>query len=139
MIATSSVFELFQFKPPWFWLRANLLVVASIMVGHLLVVLLLLGTLAAWAETPKFEPSPQDQALQGLGLIMKGLRGMIEQVPLYGPPELAPNGDIILRRISPIQNPPGSRSAPATPPSLSPTPPTHITPAPPLPGSGLPM
>ena len=47
------------------------------------------------------QPTPREQTLQGLDMIMQGLKRMIEQVPLYGPPELAPNGDIILRRISP--------------------------------------
>ncbi|MEI8395827.1 MAG: hypothetical protein WCF85_13890 [Rhodospirillaceae bacterium] len=62
------------------------------------------------------EPTPREQTIQGIDLIMKGLRGMLEQVPLYGPPELTPNGDIILRRLSPPGNPPVP-AAPTPPPS----------------------
>jgi len=74
--------------------------------------------LAALADPPAATgPSPQEQAIQGLDLVMKGLRGMIEQVPLYGPPEVLPNGDIILRRLSPAAPQP-----PAPAPSIAPVP-----------------
>lgn len=63
-------------------------------------------------------PTPQEQAMQGLDLILKGLRGMIEQVPIYGPPEMLPNGDILIRRVSPPPDAPtgttpGTKPAPA--------------------------
>ena len=66
------------------------------------------------ADPPSAGATPQEQAMQGLELVMKGLKGMIEQVPLYGPPEILPNGDIIVRRISP---PPPGEPAPATAPA----------------------
>lgn len=71
-------------------------------------VLVMAAPPALRAEEPAApsQPTPQEQTLQGLDLILQGLKRMIEQVPLYGPPELAPNGDIILRRLSPGEPPP---------------------------------
>lgn len=69
-------------------------------------ILVVAAPLTAAADGPATTPSPQEQAIQGLDMIMKGLRGMIEQVPLYGPPEILPNGDIIVRRISPTTDQP---------------------------------
>jgi len=70
-------------------------------------VLVTAAPLAARADEPApAQPSPREQTMQGLDLIMQGLKRMIEQVPLYGPPELTPNGDIILRRLSPGEPPP---------------------------------
>ncbi|MEI6558321.1 MAG: hypothetical protein WCO00_07915 [Rhodospirillaceae bacterium] len=61
-------------------------------------------------------PTPREQALQGLDMVMQGLRRIIEQVPLYGPPEIAPNGDIIMRRLTPGEpkapEPPSPAAAP---------------------------
>jgi len=73
----------------------------------LAVALVVAAPLAASAADGPPTPSPQEQALQGLDMVLKGLRGMIEQVPIYGPPEVLPNGDIILRRVSPPADQPG--------------------------------
>ncbi|MEI7608023.1 MAG: hypothetical protein WCJ64_11635 [Rhodospirillaceae bacterium] len=63
------------------------------------------------------QPTPREQTLQGLDLVMQGLKRMIEQVPLYGPPEMAPNGDIIIRRITPgSEAPPPALAPPAATP-----------------------
>jgi hypothetical protein len=35
---------------------------------------------------------------EGFGLIMDGLRLMLKRIPQYDPPEILPNGDIIIRR-----------------------------------------
>lgn len=55
----------------------------------------------ARADALRAEPSPQDQTLQGMDMILQGLRRMLEQVPLYGPPEITSEGDIIIRRVPP--------------------------------------
>ena len=70
------------------------------------------------AEPPSpAQPTPREQTLQGLDLVMQGLKRMIEQVPLYGPPEMAPNGDIVIRRLTPGNDAPPPALAPpaATP------------------------
>ena len=64
------------------------------------------------------QPTPREQTVQGLELIMQGLKRMIEQVPLYGPPEMTPNGDIILRRLSPPAD--GQPTPAAPPPAIAP-------------------
>ena len=56
--------------------------------------------------------TPGEQARQGLDLLMKALEGWVRQVPLFAPPEVTPDGDIIIRRLD--------RNRPAPPPSVPP-------------------
>lgn len=92
---------------------------------------ILLFVLAIFSASPAFAaersapPSgaaspdtPGEQARQGLDLLMRALQGWVRQVPLYAPPEILPNGDIIIRRLD--------RSAPeddgkSPPPSVPPS------------------
>jgi hypothetical protein len=54
-------------------------------------------------QPPPPQTSPQEQTLQGLEQMMLGLKRMVEQIPIYGPPEVTADGDIILRRIQPVR------------------------------------
>lgn len=79
----------------------------------------------ARADALKAEPSPQDHVVQGMDMILLGLRRMLEQVPIYGPPEINAEGDIVIRRIVPgppaNQPPPPPRPTFPSPGSLSPS------------------
>ncbi|MBP2311184.1 hypothetical protein [Azospirillum soli] len=77
------------------------------------------------ADTPGSPPSatpapmtPGEQARQGLDLLMKALEGWVRQVPLFAPPEVTPEGDIIIRRLDRNRPPPPPpETAPGTPPA----------------------
>lgn len=64
--------------------------------------------------------TPGEQARQGLDLLMKALEGWVRQMPLFAPPEVTPEGDIIIRRLDRNRPVP----PPATPGSTPPGAPT---------------
>jgi hypothetical protein len=74
-----------------------------------------LGVCAALASAPALaqsteppagqEPSGTQLTLEGLGKLMLGLQRMVEELPRYNLPEINENGDIILRRIDPHDQP----------------------------------
>jgi hypothetical protein len=69
-----------------------------------LVLVLLLGVGAARAQQPDPPaPPPPMPDIVGENFLrfLKGLRRLVEQVPLYEAPRVTPEGDIILRRIRP--------------------------------------
>lgn len=47
------------------------------------------------------DKSPETLALEGLDRMMRALELFVDTIPLYEPPEVLPNGDIIIRRIPP--------------------------------------
>jgi hypothetical protein len=47
-------------------------------------------------------PSPPDIMREGARRILDGIRRLVEQMPMFEPPRLTPEGDIILRRIRPV-------------------------------------
>lgn len=54
------------------------------------------------------EPSPGELAREGLETVLRALNQMLEELPVYGPPRLTPEGDIIIPRIRPEPDmPPG--------------------------------
>lgn len=67
------------------------------------------------AETAPQPVTPGEQAKQGFDLLLKALEGWIRQFPTYAPPEVTPEGDIIIRRLD--------RTRPAPPTAPQPTPP----------------
>jgi hypothetical protein len=58
---------------------------------------------AAVAETKTAKP-PEEIIREGAERIMEGVRAFIQRLPQYLPPEILPNGDVIIRRL-----PPGDR------------------------------
>ncbi|MFC5355212.1 hypothetical protein [Azospirillum himalayense] len=58
-------------------------------------------------STPGTPSTPGEQARQGVELLMKALEGWVRQVPMFAPPEVTPEGDIVIRRLD--------RSRPALP------------------------
>lgn len=54
---------------------------------------------AALAEEPP--PSPGELAAEGLEKMMRAIELFVDAIPMYAPPELLPNGDIIIRRLDP--------------------------------------
>jgi hypothetical protein len=86
-----------------------------------------LGVCAALASAPAFaqstgtpagqEPSGTQLTLEGLGKLMLGLQRMVEELPRYNLPEINENGDIIVRRIDPHDQP-GQPAQPMPPLSL---------------------
>ena len=55
-------------------------------------------------------PSATDRLQEGAAAIVDGLRMLMDQLQSYQPPEVLPNGDIIIRR-----RPPGEADPPAQP------------------------
>lgn len=47
------------------------------------------------------DKTPETLALEGLDRMMRALELFVDTIPLYEPPEVLPNGDIIIRRIPP--------------------------------------
>ena len=70
-------------------------------------------------------PTPGDQAKQGVELLLKALDGWIRQLPSYAPPEVTPEGDIIIRRLD--RNRPTVPGAPPVGPPDPNTPPGGAT------------
>jgi hypothetical protein len=65
----------------------------------------LLGTMPAspaHAQAERQEqPSPSERLQEGAAAIVDGLRMLMDQLQSYQPPEVLPNGDIIIRRRPP--------------------------------------
>jgi hypothetical protein len=57
----------------------------------------LLTAHAAAAET-KSANAPEEMIRDGALRIMEGVRAFIERLPQFLPPEILPNGDIVIRR-----------------------------------------
>ena len=78
-----------------------------------------LGVCAVLASAPAFaqsfaqstdaptgeEPTGTQLTLEGLSKLMLGLQRMVEELPRYNLPEINENGDIIVRRIDPHDQP----------------------------------
>jgi len=58
-------------------------------------------------------PSATDRLQEGAAAIVEGLRMFMDQLQSYQPPEVLPNGDIIIRRRPPQDGEPPSK--PETP------------------------
>ncbi|TWA86700.1 hypothetical protein FBZ83_102497 [Azospirillum brasilense] len=92
--------------------------------------LLLAGALwavpAGAADTPPpgAPATPGEQARQGVELLMKALEGWVRQVPMFAPPEVTPEGDIVIRRLD------RSRPVPPNPSPAEPAPPKSEPPMP---------
>lgn len=87
---------------------------------------------AADTPPPPGAPStPGEQARQGVELLMKALEGWVRQVPMFAPPEVTPEGDIVIRRLD------RSRPAPPNPAPAEPAPPKSAPPKsePPVPNA----
>jgi hypothetical protein len=62
------------------------------------------------ASTPAFAQDStlegaQREAVEGIGRLLQALQMFVKSVPQFSAPEILPNGDIIIRRIHPDQNP----------------------------------
>lgn len=89
---------------------------ASIAAAALIAVPMAAGAQTGPAEppTPKGDaPSATDRLQEGAAAIVEGLRMLMDQFHSYQPPEVLPNGDIIIRRRPPQDSQP-------TPPSETP-------------------
>ncbi|MEQ8399221.1 hypothetical protein [Thalassobaculum sp.] len=68
-------------------------------------------------------PSPTERLQEGAAAIVDGLRMLMDQLQSYQPPEVLPNGDIIIRRQPPVQGdttpPKPEQSEPDTPKPLT--------------------
>ena len=66
----------------------------------LAVLLLAVPAAGAHAQADRQEPvpSPGERLQEGAAAIVDGLRMLMDQLQSYQPPEILPNGDIIIRR-----------------------------------------
>jgi len=47
-------------------------------------------------------PAAPDMIREGARRILDGIRRLVEQMPMFEPPRMTPEGDIILKRIRPL-------------------------------------
>ncbi|WP_094307042.1 hypothetical protein [Azospirillum brasilense] len=78
----------------------------------------------ATPPVPGAPGTPGEQARQGVELLMKALEGWVRQVPMFAPPEVTPEGDIVIRRLD------RSRPTPRNPAPAEPAPPKAEPPVP---------
>lgn len=64
--------------------------------------------------TRELEPAVRDFARE-MGPALRDLLGRVEDWSAYHPPEMLPNGDIIMRRKEPLEEPPAEREEPSGP------------------------
>ncbi|RBI86819.1 hypothetical protein DRV85_04440 [Rhodosalinus halophilus] len=64
--------------------------------------------------TRELEPAVRDFARE-MGPALRDLLGRVEDWSAYHPPEMLPNGDIIMRRKEPLEEPPAETEAPSGP------------------------
>ena len=81
------------------------------------IALLASAPVAAWAQsdTAPADPGPSatERLQDGAAAIVEGLRMLMDQLQGYQPPEVMPNGDIIIRRRPPAgQEPPADEKTP---------------------------
>lgn len=58
------------------------------------------------------QPSASERLQEGAAAIVEGLRLLMDQLQSYEPPEIMPNGDIIIRRRPPGESEPPPEEAP---------------------------
>jgi len=68
--------------------------------ASVLLLTLLLGGAPAFAEPPA-PVNPPDIMREGARRILEGIRRLVEQMPMFEPPRVTPEGDIILKRLRP--------------------------------------
>lgn len=74
---------------------------------------------AGWTQQG---PTPQQElenaarlAQEAVQRMLRALQGTIDNLPQYAPPEIMPNGDIIIRRLPLRRTPDATPSAPPAP------------------------
>ena len=72
------------------------------------------GAAQAWAEDPHHgDEDPSELARDGIERLMRALDGFVRMIPQYDLPELTEDGDIIIRRRRPGEQPePPKRESP---------------------------
>lgn len=92
---------------------------AAVLAATVLLFAVPAGTLAQTGAQPApndSETSPSERLQEGAAAIVEGLRLLMDQLQSYQPPEILPNGDVIIRRRSPGQPAPDEPNrAPETP------------------------
>ncbi|WP_374372391.1 hypothetical protein [Dongia sp.] len=64
------------------------------------------------AEEPQGEVDAERLLGEGMATLLRGLELLLKSVPQYAPPEVMPNGDIIIRRLHPEEDEDGEETAP---------------------------
>ena len=67
-------------------------------IASILLIVGLISAESAFAET-RTAKEPEQMIREGAERILEGVRGIIERIPQYLPPEILPNGDIIIRKL----------------------------------------
>jgi hypothetical protein len=74
--------------------------------GLVLAVALLAAPPPALAQSDQGEEeSPSELAQEGVDMLMRALRALMQNIPQYEAPEINENGDIIIRRKNPPKPP----------------------------------
>jgi hypothetical protein len=84
--------------------------------GLMAALALAVATPSALAQSSeRGEKSPDELAIEGIGRLMRALELLIQSIPQYDAPVIDENGDIIIRRRHPTDEPTPERK-PAPPP-----------------------
>lgn len=79
-------------------------------------VLLPFGAVSGIAQAEDTQ-SPEAMVRDGLDKVMAAISLFVESIPMYEPPEVLPNGDIIIRRVHPDNGEPDNQREPGTDPT----------------------
>ena len=66
-----------------------------------LILTILLGAGPVLAEEQPTPQSPPDLMRESARRILEGIRRLVDQMPMFEPPRVTPEGDIILKRLRP--------------------------------------
>ena len=64
---------------------------------------------------PRFEPNPQERMMEQADRVLRTLRQLLHSIPVFDPPVITPDGDILIRRRPPLPYPLEPRANPDDP------------------------
>ncbi len=66
---------------------------------------------------PRFEPNPQERMIDQADRVLRTLQQLLHSFPVFDPPVVTPDGDILIRRRPPRTYPLEPRANPEEPPT----------------------
>ena len=66
---------------------------------------------------PRYEPNPQERVIEQADRVLRALQQLLHSIPVFDPPVVTPDGDILIRRRPPLPPAPEARPGPDEPPT----------------------